>query len=315
VTAGDAVVAEVIRDGFVESTHRGRVAGVDADGDVRVSVGLVDAPVLLRSCAKPLQAVGMVRAGLDVDAEALALITASHAGTVRHLGVVRDLLATAGLDEAALANTPALALDPRAAAEQLLHGGPDRLHQNCSGKHAGMLATCVRNGWPTDGYLDRDHPLQRALVAVMAELTGEPPAHVATDGCGAPVVAVTVDGLARAFARLATSEPSTPEGRVAAAMRAHPDLVGGDERAVTRLMRAIPDLLAKDGAEGCFAAAMPDGRSVGVKIADGAGRVAAPVAIAALASLGVDVEAATDLASPPVLGHGRPVGSIRIHVG
>jgi L-asparaginase II len=311
VTEEDPILVEVVRDGFVESIHRGRAIGLAGDGTIGLGVGLVHEPVLLRSCAKLLQAVGMVRAGLDADGEWLALVAASHAGTARHLAVVEALLASVGLDEAALANTPDFALDPRAAAEQRLAGGPDRLHQNCSGKHAGMLATCVANGWSLDGYLDHEHPLQRALLAAMTDLTGEPAAHVATDGCGAPVVATTIGGLALAFARIATGAPGSAEGRVGAAVRDHPELVGGEGRDVTRLMRAIPGLVAKDGAEGCFAAALPDGRSVAVKVADGAGRAAAPLAIAALASLGVDVGGAGDLAAPPVLGHGRPVGALR----
>jgi L-asparaginase II len=224
------------------------------------------------------------------------------------------VLASAGLDEAALDNTPALALDPVVAAGQLLDGGPDRLHQNCSGKHAGMLATCAVQGWPTTGYLDPAHPLQVALLEAVAEQCGEAPAHVAIDGCGAPIVAVSLRGLATAFRRLALAAPGSPEGRVAVAMRDHPEVVGGRERDVTALAAAIPGLVAKDGAEGCFAAALPDGRAVAVKVDDGTGRACPPVVVAALARLGeegTDPAAMAPLAAPPVLGHGLAVGSIR----
>ena len=314
MTGVEPVVAEMVRDGFVESRHRGRVVGLDADGDLALSIGPVDEPVLQRSCAKPLQAVGMVRAGLDVGDEELAVVSASHAGTAVHLEVVRRLLSSVGLSEDDLDNTPALALDRRAAAEQVLHGGADRLHQNCSGKHAGMLATCVANGWPTGGYLEPDHPLQLRLVASMGELAGETPSHLATDGCGAPIVATSLTGLARAFARIVGAPEHTPEGRVARAMRAHPELVGGDGRDVSTVLRAVLGSVAKDGAEGCFAVSVAGGPSVAVKIGDGAGRAAAPVALAALSALGVDVSGAGDLLAPPVLGHGRPVGALRPHL-
>ncbi|MGH9209136.1 MAG: asparaginase [Acidimicrobiales bacterium] len=309
--ADDPVIAEVTRDGFVESTHRGRVVALDAAGEVALAVGRVDLPVLLRSCAKPLQAVGMVRSGLDLDAPHLAIAAASHDGTAMHTQLVREVLATAGLDETVLDNTPALPLNRRAAAEQLVARGPDRLGQNCSGKHAAMLATCVANGWPLDSYLDHEHPLQQALMETLEDLAGEPVAHVATDGCGAPIGAVSLTGLARSFARLAAADPASPEGRVAAAIRAHPVIVGGEERDVTRLLRAVPGLVSKDGAEGCDTAALADGRAVALKIADGAQRARPPVMVAALRWLGVGSGDLDALAEVPILGHGRPVGAVR----
>jgi L-asparaginase II len=310
----DPVVVEVVRGGFVESVHRGRVVGLDATGTTVLDVGDTSAPVLLRSCAKPLQAVGMLRSGLDLDGAELAVVCASHSGTERHLDLVRAVLDGAGLDETTLDNTPALALDPVVASSQLLGKGPDRMHQNCSGKHAGMLATCVVNGWPTTGYLDPAHPLQVALLAAVAEQCGEAPAHTAVDGCGAPIVAVSLRGLATAFRRLALAGDASAEGRVAAAMRAHPAVVGGDGRDVTRLASAVAGLVAKDGAEGCFAAALADGRAVAVKIDDGTGRAWPPVAVAALTRLGEggnDPAAMARLAAPPVFGHGVEVGAIR----
>ncbi|MBA2497548.1 MAG: asparaginase, partial [Acidimicrobiia bacterium] len=198
----DPIIAEVTRDGFRESVHRGRVVCLDASGAIVLARGAVADPVLLRSCAKLLQAVGMLRAGLDLTGTHLAVACASHDGTDAHLAVVRRILADAGLDEEALGNAPLLALEPRAAAVQLLAGGPDRVHHNCSGKHAAMLATCVAKGWPVEGYLATSHPLQQALLAVVGDLTGEAATHVATDGCGAPTAAVSLVGLARAFARI-----------------------------------------------------------------------------------------------------------------
>ena len=307
----DPIVAQAVRDGFVESVHRGRVVGLDAAGQPALEAGDVHAPVLPRSCVKPLLAVGMLRAGLDVDGPHLAIVCASHDGTTAHVTLVREVLAAAALDEQALDNATMLALEPRAAAEQLLAGGPDALHHNCSGKHAGMLATCVVNGWPTTGYLDRAHPLQRTLLASVEELAGERASHVATDGCGAPIAAMSLIGLARAFRSLVRADASSPEGRVASAMRAHPEIVGGERRDVTRLMRAVPGLIAKDGAEGCYVACSDDGRAVAVKIADGAMRACLPVMVAALRTLGVDTPQLAALAEVPILGHGQPVGAVR----
>ena len=180
---------------------------------------------------------------------------------------------------------------------------------NCSGKHAAMLATCVARGEPTEGYLDPAHPVQAAITATLERLAGEPVQHVAVDGCGAPQHALTLRGLARAFAAVATGDGACR--RTAAAMTARPDLVGGTGREVTDVMAGVPGLVAKDGAEGVFAAALPDGAAVAVKVADGAGRAAVPLLVAGLRALGVDAEVLDRLARPPVLGGGRPVGELR----
>ena len=306
------VVAEVVRNGYVESRHRGSVVALRADGSSALRIGAVDRPVFLRSCAKPLQAVAMLRAGWQpLDDEQVALASASHSGEERHVAVVRRILDTARLDESALDNTPDLPLDV-AEARALIRsgGGPDCVHQNCSGKHAAMLATCVSLGWPTGGYRDRDHPLQRAIAATIEDLARERIAAVAVDGCGAPIFAVSIAGLARAFSALATAEAGS-ERRVADAMRAHPYLVGGRGRDVTALMKAVDGLVAKDGAEGTYVAAASDGSAAALKIDDGASRARAPVMVAALRAIGVADDGLAPLETAPVLGHGRPVGEVR----
>ena len=310
---GDEVVAEVVRSGVVESVHRGSVVGLDIDGNAAVEVGAVDAQVFARSSLKPLQALAFLRAGWQpASDEEIALACASHSGEPGHLDVVRRILGGAGLDETALDNTPDMPLDVVAAREWArAGGGPDPLHQNCSGKHAAMLATCVSNGWPTDGYRDPSHPVQRAVKETVAELTGDEVEHTAVDGCGAALFSCTLRGLARAFARLATAKRGSAEARVAAAMRSHPWLVGGTGRDVTTLMSAVTGLIAKDGAEGVYAAATTDGRAVALKIADGAGRPRAPVMVAVLRRLGLDDNALQVLATTAVLGHGIPVGEVR----
>ena len=313
MTASLPVLAAVVRSGFVESRHTGSLVALDGSGRVALAVGDVDAAVLPRSANKPLQAAAMVRAGLDLDGSLLALVAASHSGEPLHVEGVLDILAEAGLGPDSLGNAGGLPLDPDAQrAVTASEGGPEPLLHNCSGKHAGMLATCVRAGWPVDGYLSPDHPGQRHITAVIEELAGEDVAAVVVDGCGAPQHALTLIGLARAFRALVVAPASAPEGRVAAAMRAHPWWAGGTGRPVTRLLAGVKGLVVKDGAEGVMAAATVDGTAVAVKIADGGQRAAVPVLVAALASRGVDVAAVADLGTVPVLGGGRPVGELRV---
>jgi len=306
VTQTDPVVAEVVRNGFVESRHHGRVVGLNADGSIAFAVGAVDEPTFPRSSIKPLQATAMLDAGWQPGDDAqIALACASHSGEDPHVAVVRRILASVDLDESSLQNTPDLPVNEVAAHALLRAGGDkDALHQNCSGKHAAMLATCVTNGWPIDSYRDPQHPLQQRIRSTIEQHAGEDVSAVAVDGCGAPLFAISLVGLARAFSAIAQS-------RVADAMRAHPDLVGGTGRDVTAVMRDVPGLVAKDGAEGVYAAAFPDGRAAALKIIDGAGRARRPVLAWALEQLGVDADATKALRDVPVLGHGEPVGFVR----
>ena len=306
------VVAEVVRSGFVEGRHTGSVIALRADGSAALRVGEPDRPVLPSSSNKPLQAVAMLRCGLDLDDAALAVAAASHSGEQVHLDLVRRILAGAGIGEDALRNTLGVPLNESAAAEHLrAGGGKDRLHHNCSGKHAAMLATCASAGWPLETYLDVHHPLQVAIRDTVEDLAGERVAAVAVDGCGAPLFALSLSALARAFAALVTAPRGTPERRVADAMRAFPHVVGGTGRDVTALMAGLPGLLAKDGAEGVYAAALAGGSAVALKIDDGGDRARCPVLVAALRRLGADAPAFHELAETPVLGGGRPVGAVR----
>jgi L-asparaginase II len=305
---GHVPVAVVDRDGADESVHHGTVVVREAFGRVTALAGSAELTVYPRSALKPLQATAMLTAGVRLDDRQLALACASHDGSPEHLAVVRSTLADAGLDEGALRTTPDLPHD-RAEAERVLAAGGGRtpLQMNCSGKHAAMIATCVANGWPVEGHLEAGHPLQRHIAAEVDRLTGGALVHVGVDGCGAPTHMVTMRGLVSAIATVAGER-----GAVWRAMSVHPELVGGPTRPVTHLMRAVPGLMAKDGAEGVMVAALPDGRAVAVKIADGAMRAAVPVAAAALRRLGVDVPASVDsVLAPSALGGGRPVGGVR----
>lgn len=306
-------VAITSRSGLDESVHFGALVVLAADGSIDHAAGDPEVVVYPRSSNKPMQAVAMVAAGLDVEPDLLALVCASHDGTEAHLTAARRILAGAGLDDGALANTASWPLDEQAQHAAIRGGGrPTPLQMNCSGKHSGMLATCVRRGWAHDAsYLSADHPLQMAITDTITELTGEPPAHIGVDGCGAPAHAFSLVGLARAFRAIATGAAGAAGDRVYAAMTAHPTMVGGVHRDVTRFMQLVPGLMAKDGADGVFAAAMPDGRAIALKIADGGDRARPPVMLAALDRLGLATDELATAVAQPIRGHGRTVGEVR----
>jgi L-asparaginase II len=311
-----APLAAVVRGGVLESAHLGHLVVLDPAGDVALSVGDATTAIWPRSSVKPLQAVTMLRHGLDLPDRLLAVASSSHNGEPRHVAAVREILAAAGLTPEHLRNTPDLPLhEPAAQAWKQAGRGPDRLTQNCSGKHAAMLSTCLAAGWDIETYLDPVHPLQRAIRATLAELTGDDPAHTTVDGCGAPLFSTSLVGLARAFGRFARDgDPNL--ARVARAMTQHPDMVGGTGRDVTLAMRAVPGLVAKDGAEGVYAAVLPSGAAVAFKVLDGGGRARAAILAAALREAGaddvpgVDRDALDELGRSPVLGGGRPVGDV-----
>jgi L-asparaginase II len=168
----------------------------------------------------------------------------------------------------------------------------------------------VVSGWDTATYRHPTHPLQQAIASTLEELTGDTIAATAVDGCGAPVMAVTLAGLARAFGRLAAANPGTPEGEVADAIRGHPAYLGGTGRDVTLLIEATPGLIAKDGAEAVYAVGLADGRGIALKVADGYPRAKPVILAAVLRRLGVESPALAKLEDAPVLGHGEPVGAI-----
>ena len=311
------VVAEIVRSGFVEGHHYGSIVVLGRDGEADWSVGDVTSAMFPRSCNKPVQALAMLRAGLDLPPDLLALACASHSGEPFHLDGVRRILAGAGLDESALQTPLDYPLDDVAREEWIRSGRErERVAMNCSGKHAAMLATCVVNGWDVATYLDPDHPLQVWIAKTFAELTGQPVEAVAVDGCGAPLLSTSLTGLARAFRTLAIAGDGL-ERRVADAIRAHPQFTSGTRRDEAALLRAIPGAIGKAGAESCYAVAVPDGRAVALKADDGAARVRPVLMAAALermgvpAERGVDGEAVRRTGVVELLGGGVPVGGIR----
>ncbi|MER5339249.1 asparaginase [Streptomyces mirabilis] len=307
-----ASVAHLVRGGVVEGIHYGSVVVLAADGGVDLQIGDIEAAFYPRSALKPVQAVAMLRAGLPLDGELLSLAAASHSGEERHLAGTRRILELAAVTEDDLRNVPDLPYDPVVRDVWIREGRlPSRLAQNCSGKHAAMLMTARLNGWSLDDYLDPGHPLQQAIAEIVEDLTGQAIAQVTVDGCGAPLFSVSLHGLARAAARITTAPAGTPEARVADAMREHAEMASGSGRDVAALMRAVPGLLTKDGFEGVQMAALPDGRAVAVKIADGADRARGPVAAAALARAGVAPALLAEFGSVPLLGGGAVVGGLR----
>jgi L-asparaginase II len=312
IPSAPPVLAEVVRSGFVEGHHRGSLVVLAADGSVETAVGDPALPVFPRSSNKPMQAAAVLRAGLDIDGERLALAAASHSGEGFHLELVRKMLAGYGIMADELQTPPDLPLDP-AEAETYLAAGQvrDKVTMNCSGKHTAMLAACAVNGWDRTNYLDPAHPLQRLVRTVVEEAAGEPVSAVGTDGCGAPLMAVSLTGLARAFRHFVLAEPGSAERRVADAMRAHPEYVAGTRRPDTWLMREVPGTLSKMGAEAVQAVALPDGRALAFKIDDGAIRALGPVLARALRLMGVDAPVVDRIGHMPLLGGGVEVGSIR----
>ena len=323
------VLAEVIRSGIVESRHRGSLAVLAADGSLELAVGAAGRPMLPRSSNKPMQAAAMLRCGLRLEGELLALAAASHSGEEFHVRGVSRILRSAGLSESDLQCPPDLPLDETARNAWLRDGGvADRVHMNCSGKHAAMLATCVAAGWPTATYRDPDHPLQAQIKRVIAGLSGEPVAATGVDGCGAPLFSISVLGLARAFRELVLAETGSAERAVADAMRANPVWTSGTTRAEAAMAGAVPGLLIKSGAEGVCAFALADGRAAAVKFDDGAQRATPPIVAQLLIQLIADgkrdapeprtgptappgLAVLAELARPPVTGGGVPVGEIR----
>jgi L-asparaginase II len=309
------------RGGLVESVHYGSAIATAADGSILAMAGDPLAPFYPRSSLKPLQAVSMVRAGLDLPADLLALTAASHSGGAKHRGGTQRILAMHGLAVGDLENSTDLPYGTSEREDWLSSGfKPTQLTQNCSGKHAAMAATCVINGWPVKGYLDPSHPLQQLIATTVTELTGEVPFARSTDGCGTPLFALTLRGIARAFGTIAAAaaSESTPddagatplvaEAAVGLAMRQHPDMVAGEHRDVTDLMRLLPGSVAKDGFEGVQLVGLPDGRAVAVKISDGGDRARMPATVRLLESLGVDPAPLAGIGTAPVLGGGRKVG-------
>ena len=259
------MLVEVWRSGFLESVHRGALVVVGPDGAVLSAVGEVERPVLPRSANKPVQATALLAAGWTPrSGEELAIGAGSHSGEDGHRELVAGMLAAAGLGPDDLGCPLALPLhDPDFAAWLAAGREPERLAMNCSGKHAAMLSACVAAGWPTEGYLDREHPLQQAIEARLGEVAGTPVAAVVVDGCGAPHPGPPLTALARSVSSLAEAAAGTSDRAAANAIRPHPGAAAGPGREATDLTRASDGRLSKGGADGVRARAAGGRRGLG----------------------------------------------------
>jgi L-asparaginase II len=290
----EPIEVEVLRNGIVEARHRVHAVAVRG-GDVVASAGDAELVCFMRSSSKPFQALPLVRARDDLAEDEIAIACASHHDTADQIQAARKLLAHAGATEDDL--------------ELGLQEGrpPQKIHHNCSGKHAGMLALCRAHGWPTEGYRLPDHPVQQACRAAHVEAAEVEPLAAGIDHCSVVTFALPLWRMAHAYTRL----PSLPGGdRIVAAMRARPDLVGGPDGVDFLLMRDAPGWVAKVGAEGLLCAAGPDGVGVAIKSEDGASRPHAPALAAFLGRLGVEVESLAEV--PIENSRGETVGAIAV---
>ena len=281
------VLAKVTRGDLVESLHLGHLIVLNSDGSTYLSKGSPELPIYPRSAIKSLQAAAMLNSALKVEEKELAIICASHSGSQSHIDLVSKMLTLRGISTSQLKN----AVDkPLGEKEKISWGdkSPSQLAQNCSGKHAGMLITCKQNGWDMNTYLNLDHPLQIAIKSEIEDLAGEKVSAVSIDGCGAPLFAISLIGLARAISNLVKSKDALYQQIVLACTK-YPELVAGDGRLTTRMMQAVPGLFMKEGAEGVQVCALSDGRVIAMKIIDGSWRPVAPIIMKVFKRWGVEM--------------------------
>jgi L-asparaginase II len=319
------VLIEVTRGPRVESSHRGHLAIMNAAGKLVHSLGDPEAPVCMRSLAKPFQALAVITTGaaaaFGFGAPELALFSGSLSGQDFQVELATQILAKLGLTPDALqcGTHPPL---HRPTAKALAQAGlkPTPLHNTCTGKHAAMLALCVHHGWPLTDYLNPAHPAQELILGTVARMVGcpKPQIQVAIDGCGAPVFYVPLKNIALGYARLAGAQPDSPAGLLMAAILAHPRHIAGDGRLETTVMEALPgQIFAKSGAEGGYGLSLvAGGLGIAFKIEDGSQRALNPTVMAILEQLQALTPAAqTALAAftqPPILNHRKEeVGRIR----
>lgn len=320
-TADDAVELAVIeRSGFIESRHLGSAVVMAGDGSVVTELGDIRTPVFARSTLKPFQALASMQAGVPLRGTQVALACASHTGSLDHMDVVEGMLHAAGLREEDLLCPAEWPTDENARAWLIRSGrGKSRLAYNCSGKHAAFLWACVENGWDRRSYLEPNHPLQHRVRTTIEEYAEELIAHLGIDGCGSPVAALSLRGLARAFSRLAKS-PGDPSSNaraatVATSMLDYPWAVQGRDQANTIVMEEL-GILAKVGAEGLLVLSTPQGATAAVKVLDGNIRATTLVGLTMLAAADAvdvaDVARVLERVVEPVMGGGRQVGRIRL---
>ena len=313
-------LAVVQRSGFVESRHSGSAVVLAPDGSVAFSVGAPDEAIFPRSTLKPFQAIAAMKAGAPLRGEQVAIAAASHTATFDHLDAVNSILKAAELGPEALQCPPDWPQDEDTRAWLIrTERGRNRMCMNCSGKHAAFLLACVTNGWSIDSYLDPEHPLQQLVIETIEEFSGEHAQHVGVDGCGAPLTAITLTGLARMYSTLGRAarniQADARAATVATSMLDYPEYVQGPGRSNTVIMEEL-DVITKLGAEGVLGLGTRSGWSVAIKMLDGSSRANSLVGLTLLAHAGAvsraDADRVLERVTHPITGAGRPVGAIEL---
>ena len=315
LSVSDTVQLAVLeRSGLIESRHLGAAVVLAPDGNEMRRLGNPDALIYPRSTLKPMQAITVLRAGVTLSPEQLVLASASHTGSQRHQDVAESTLVAYGLNVDDLRCPPDWPADSEA---RRAADAPTRIAMNCSGKHASFLAACVVNDWPLESYLEHDHPLQERIRETVVEFTGTELAHEGTDGCGAPVFAMSLVWLAKAIQRVATATAESDPHAHALISAIRANAWGLDMPQVAEAMNAL-GIVAKRGAEGVLIAAAPNGTTVTLKILDGSIRPLLPVGLSLLAEAGaIDADAVSAVlasTTEKVLGRGLPVGELRFQL-
>lgn len=320
-TSSSAVDLAVLeRNGFIESRHLGSAVVLAADGSVVTELGDITAPVFPRSTLKPFQALATMQAGVPLRGAQVALAAASHVGSHEHMDVVRTMLDAAGVTEEHL-QCPADWPQDEEARNWLIRTekGRQRIAFNCSGKHAAFLWACTENNWDHSTYLQPDHPLQQQIASLIEEYTEEKVTHWAVDGCGSPLAAVSLTGLARGIGKIAKAprdkNADARAATVATAMLDYPWAVHGHGRENSVVMEDL-GIISKNGAEGVLVMGTSTGVSLALKMLDGNIRATTLVGLTLLAATGaIDIDrvaAVLEKVVPPVMGGGVPVGRLRI---
>jgi len=310
-------LAQIVRDGVVESLHHGILAVVDASGETLLERGNPDAVVYPRSTVKPLQALAVLATGVELTPLEMVLTTASHCGSLEHREAVSAFLGRHGLTAELLQCPADWPLGGHERQEMQISGmAQSRLAMNCSGKHAGFLAASQHAGWGLEDYLHPSHPLQKSIIATLEHWSGEAVTVSSTDGCGAPLHGISVRGLARAIARVASGEDSHSAALVQA-VGAHPFAIDGHNRANTLTIERLGGI-AKIGAEGLVVIGLPSGIAVALKIMDGSMRATTPVALEALLTIGAITASDRDWlvakVAEPVYGGDAIIGGLVVQI-
>lgn len=323
-SASEAVeLAHLVRSGFIESRHVGSAVVLSPEGEVVAKLGDITTPIFARSTLKPFQAIASMNAGAELQGAQVALASGSHRGSFEHMKVAQTILEEASLKADDLQCPAAWPADEESYHALIRAGhGKQRLAFNCSGKHAAFLWACVKSDWPIESYLDPSHPLQQLVMETVADYTGEEVAATGVDGCGAPVAAVSLTGLARAYSTLGSAieniHADARAATVATAMVDYPEYIQGINQPVT-LLSELLDGIVKNGAEGVFAIGLRSGASVAIKLLDGSSRANSLVAIALLEACGlIEPELAERCISAtvrPIMGGETAVGTLEIGSG